>query len=117
MTTTTCHDEARVLRLRLREMEDEAHRRSGGGGCGQAWTYLLRTVSLGSYPAEAARFFACESVVADGVEAVGEPVTLAAGRGPIFALNVGTTIPPVGTVVAASAVDGYYTFQYDGPEI
>jgi hypothetical protein len=111
------HDEARILRLRLQEMEDEAYRRSGGGGCGQSGSYLLKTKSLGAYPPAPARFFACDFVVPDGIEAAGESVTLAVEPGPVFALNLGTRIPPPGTVVKGYVSDGCYIFQYDGPEI
>ena len=32
----------------------------------------------------------------------------------VFALNVGTVIPPVGTRIVANAIGGRWVFRYDG---
>lgn len=109
--------ELRTLRLRMEEMRailDRLDSRDSPAGCAAT---VLRTKTVDTYPASAGSYFACDVVNASGDEEEGE----AAGLGTVatttvFALNVGTKLPPDGTDVLASVADGRYVFQYDGDE-
>jgi hypothetical protein len=103
----------RIERERHQDLEDLVGRLPDGCS-GATASRLLKTTTLNVYPAVAGRFYACNPVELDGTEteggtATGTPDTTQV----IYALNAGTTIPPSGTVVIASAVGGRWTFRYD----
>lgn len=107
-------DEARLLRHRLEAIGGDIDRLRDPGGDMGSPTFLLRTRTLAAYPTAARSFYACDYLLLDGVEAAGEPVEMAVETGPVFALNLGTRIPPSGTAMVASVADGLHVFQYDG---
>lgn len=113
---TSATDEARTLRNRLAAMEAVIDRLDARDATAPAGAIVLRTKTVGTYPTTATSFFACELVTPGGVEAEGASASLAAVATTVYALGVGTKIPPTGTRVVAVIQDGRFAFQYDGAE-
>jgi hypothetical protein len=108
-----CRAEAMRLRARGAALKEEADRLLSD----QAWaspTLLARTTSLGSYPATAACYYACNPVSVLGTEVVGGSGMLAIEPGTFFALNLGSTVPPTGTDILVTFVGNRWAFRYDG---
>lgn len=104
----------RVQRARHADLESAVDRvaQSGGGG---AAARLLTTTTVTSYPSVAASFFGANPTEIDGAEVeAGAPTFTPDGSQVVFALNVGTQVPPTGTTVVAHAVGGRWVFRYDG---
>src|SRR5262245_45344196 len=73
------------------------------------------TATVTTYPTVAARFYACNPELLIGSEAEGASPTFTADSSTvIYALNVGTAIPPNGTKLVIHSVSGRWTFRYDG---
>lgn len=76
---------------------------------------LLRTTVVATYPTGASSFYAVNPVFMDGAETEGstaafhEDVTRT-----FYALNLGTVVPPQGTIVIGHSVGGRFVFRYDG---
>jgi hypothetical protein len=76
---------------------------------------LVRTKVVSSYPTIAGAFYACALLQVDGPETEGATATFtASGTRTIYALNLGTQIPPVGTKTIVHACGGRWTFRFDG---
>lgn len=76
---------------------------------------LVTTTTVTSYPATAAAFYASNPTEVDGSEVEGGAASYTVDATQvIYALNVGTQVPPVGTRVIAQAVGGRWVFRYDG---
>jgi hypothetical protein len=76
---------------------------------------LLTTTTIATYPSTAEAFFASNPTEIDGSEVEGGAASYTAdATHVIYALNVGTMVPPVGTCVVASSVGGRWVFRYDG---
>jgi hypothetical protein len=76
---------------------------------------LVTTTMVTTYPSTAASFYASNPTEIDGSEVEGGAASYTADTTQIvFALNVGTQVPPVGTRVVAHAVGGRWVFRYDG---
>jgi len=106
-------DEATRLRLRDADRDDAATRSALDPGAGSA-SLLARTKSLSKYPTAAARFFACTPLTVLGPEVEGGIGVVTAGEATFFALNLGSAVPPQGTAVVATFVDGRWVFRHDG---
>lgn len=106
-------DEATRLRLRDADRDDAATRSALDPGAGSA-SLLARTKSLGRYPTAAARFFACTPLTVLGPEVEGGIGEITAGDATFFSLNLGSAVPPQGTAVVATFVDGRWVFRHDG---
>jgi hypothetical protein len=73
------------------------------------------TTTVSSYPASAAEFYACNPELLTGSEAEGAVPTFTADTSTIvYALNLGTAIPPKGTKLVIHAAGGRWAFRYDG---
>jgi hypothetical protein len=76
---------------------------------------LVTTTTVTTYPSTAGSFYASNPTEIDGSEVEGGVATYTADTTQVvYALNVGTMIPPVGTRVVASSVGGRWVFRYDG---
>lgn len=75
---------------------------------------VLTTTVATTYPATAASFYACHPTDIGGTETEGGAASYVAGTAIVFALNVGTQVPPPGTRVVAHAVGGRWVFRWDG---
>jgi len=86
----------------------------GSGSDGASAARLVITTTITTYPLAAAEFYACNPVEIDGSEIEGGAATYTADTAQVmYCLNLGTTIPPSGTRVIASAVGGRWTFRFD----
>jgi hypothetical protein len=76
---------------------------------------LVKTIIASSYPTIAGAFYACAPLQVDGPETEGAIATFtASGTRTIYALNLGTQVPPVGTKIIAHACGSRWTFRFDG---
>lgn len=76
---------------------------------------LVTTTTIITYPTAAASFYASNPTEIDGSEVEGGAASYTADATQVvYALNVGTQIPPAGTRVVAHAVGGRWVFRYDG---
>jgi hypothetical protein len=73
-----------------------------------------QTKVLTSYPRSAQQFYACSPVTVLGHEVEGGTGTLTAIGSTFFGLNLGSAVPPVGTIVLTTFVDHRWVFRYDG---
>jgi hypothetical protein len=76
---------------------------------------LAQTTVISNYPSTAGAFYACTPLMVDGPETEGSAASFAnSGSRTIYALNLGESIPPVGTKIIAHACGGRWTFRFDG---
>ena len=103
-------DEARALRHRHAGLVDQADR-VAPDGLGSQPTALFRTITVGTYPTSAQRCYAAVRVAIEVDETEGATPTLTDGDRTYIA-NVGGSIPPSGTHVLATLIDGRWIMQY-----
>jgi hypothetical protein len=107
------YDEAKRLRVRESVLTEISTRgpsdQTSGPPC-----MVARTVSLGSYPTTATCFYACNPITVLGTEAEDGPSILTTEACTLFALNLGSTIPPAGTDILVTFVRHRWAFRYDG---
>jgi hypothetical protein len=105
-------DKARRLDIREASLADDLSRSlsdiSSGSPC-----LVARTVALSSYPSVAQCYFACQPLTVLGAEVEGGSGSTTVTSSTFFALNLGSTIPPVGTQVLATFVGNRWVFRYD----
>jgi hypothetical protein len=76
---------------------------------------LVQTTTLVTYPTTAAAFYACVPCEVNGAETEGGAASYVQQSGvTLYALNLGTAIPPSGTTLVAHAVGGRWVFRFDG---
>lgn len=104
----------RDVRDRQFELVGDVDRLPGAAEGGIA-AMLLRTIDGGSYPTAAATVYACYPVLSDAGDSEGDDPDLTEDSSAvIFAANVGSAVPDIGTDVIAHAVGGRWVFRYDG---
>ena len=105
-------DELMILRRRVEALQSQVDS-VDTTDYGSSRTGVAITQTQSSYPAAAGRFYACKLVSVAGTEAEGNTPTYTS-YGPYFwAVNIGRSIPPTGTVVDFAQQDGILYFQYD----
>ncbi|WP_165221965.1 hypothetical protein [Aquisphaera insulae] len=106
--------DGRILRDRQSERLATSDRLASHAELGSV-AILGQTKLVASYPTKVQAFFACSPMEVDGAESEGAIATFAidASR-TIYALNLGTQIPPVGSQVILHSCGGRWTFRYDG---
>jgi hypothetical protein len=73
------------------------------------------TTTASSYPTAAGAFYACNPELLTGSVAEGATPTFTADTSTIeYAFNLGTAIPPVGTILVIHSVGGRWCFRFDG---
>jgi hypothetical protein len=73
------------------------------------------TTTVTTYPTSAAEFYACNPELLTGSEDEGATPTFTADTATIvYALNLGTAIPPNGTKLVIHSAGGRWVFRYDG---
>jgi hypothetical protein len=76
---------------------------------------IVVTTTVSVYPTSAAQFYACNPQIITGSETEGASPTYTTDTATtIYALNVGTQIPPNGTELVVHSVGGRWVFRYDG---
>lgn len=106
-------DEARRLRDREATFLDDLSRRDRVPSFGSP-SLIVQTRTLRMYPTAAQRFYACVAQTVLGTEVEGGLGNFTPGPATFFALNLGSSIPPVGTYVLATFVESRWVFRYDG---
>ncbi len=110
-------NDIRVLRNRQAVARDALDSSLGGGELFGSPAEVVQTTTVSTYPTVAGAFYACVPCDIDGAEVEGGTATYVprAGASPIYCLNLGTSIPPVGTTLLVHGVgSGRWTFRYDG---
>lgn len=105
-----------VRQLR-RELDDlEARIQHGPLGANLAGTvFLARTATDGNYPAIAQCVYKVEILIAGGPEVEGGAFEFTETGMHLYAANLGTAVPPLGTIVECFDVHGgRHAFQYFG---
>jgi hypothetical protein len=106
--------ELRVIRERLLIASDALDRSSDQDDFGSAALCVI-TTTVATYPTTAATFYGCNPEVITGTETEGGAATFTADTATvIYALNVGSAIPPSGTKLVCHAVGGRWIFRFDG---
>ena len=78
-------------------------------------TMLLKTIEEDTYPTTAGAFYAGYRTAMDGTESEGSAATTLVDPGwLVYAYNLGSQVPPVGTLVLATNCGGRWLFRYDG---
>lgn len=76
---------------------------------------LAQTTTVSSYPTTAGVFYACMPISVDGAETEGAAASFHADQTRTFyALNLGSQVPPRGTLIIAHGCGGRWIFRYDG---
>jgi hypothetical protein len=110
------NNDIRTTRLRQERFEEILDAR-GSASLDCSYSLALKTTVQKSYPTAAASYFACLIVQYEGPETEGGSATAVTPypNNYVWALNEGSQIPPVGTIVTAHAVGGRWVFLYDVP--
>jgi hypothetical protein len=106
-------DELRLLRDRVAELEKQVDA-MGNEEPGSDRIELGKTVSEGSYPTSAQRFYAVELYKLSGTETENAVGTLTDLNARIRAYNHGSAVPPVTTQVVVKQHNGRWSFRYNG---
>src|ERR1700752_4925590 len=96
-------DEAKRLRVRDAVLADDLKEGETDLLCG-APCLAARTMVLTSHPTTAQCYYACQPLTVLGSETEGGPGARTASSMMFFALNLGTTIPPIGTQLLVTFV-------------
>lgn len=108
-------NDSRVLRERSLAAQ-EALDRSPDLPSDAAAAVLAQTVAIGTYPTTLNVAYDCVAVEIDGEEDEGATATYVATSSNAFlAVNLGSQIPPVGTILICHAVGGRWCFRWDIP--
>jgi hypothetical protein len=107
-------NDLRVMRERQLAAADALDRAAAATATGSA-ALCVTTTTVTTYPTSAGKFYACNPNLCYGNESEGATPTFSAdGSTIIYALNLGTSIPPTGTVLVVHAVGGRWCFRFDG---
>jgi hypothetical protein len=76
---------------------------------------VVITTTVSVYPVTATVFYACNPVQLSGTETEGSVPTFTADTNTVlYALNLGTQVPPNGTYLIIHGGSGRWVFRYDG---
>lgn len=103
-----------ATRLREREPANPARTQTRGMASATNCPILAaQTKTVTTYPNVAQRFFACATVSVLGAEVEGGTGAISADSSLIYALNLGTAVPPVGTTVLLFFSGNRWVFLYN----
>jgi len=106
-------DNSRRLQIREFALSEEVKRTLIDPFLGSS-SLLVRTTTVRTYPTSAQVYYACQPLTLLGTEIEGNAGVSTTTNSIFFALNVGSTIPPVGTQVVVTFVGNRWVFRYDG---
>jgi hypothetical protein len=107
-------NDLRILRERQLAANSALDRSGGQNPYGSAAACVI-TTTVTTYPTSAAEFYACNPELLTGTETEGTAVTFTADTATVlYAVNVGTAIPPNGTKLVIHSAGGRWVFRYDG---
>jgi hypothetical protein len=75
---------------------------------------LVRTTTITTYPTTAAVYYGCIPQTVSGTQTEGTAGSTATAVGAFLALNLGSAVPPVSTLILATFVPHRWVFRYDG---
>lgn len=93
-------------------LSDDIHRRDMSPALSSP-SVLAKTTVISAYPTAAFSYFACLPQSLYGVEQEGAAGVVLSGSSTFFALNLGSTVPPVGTLLLATFTGNRWVFRYD----
>ena len=103
----------RVMRERQQQASAALDRSAGQDPYGSAAMCVI-TTTVTTYPTVAAEFYACHPELLTGAETEGAAAVFTAdGATVIYAVNLGTAVPPSGTKICIHAAGGRWVFRYD----
>ena len=105
-------DNLRRLLIREVALDHEIVRQDSDPPIG-APTVLACTKVLSRYPTVAQSFFACQPLILLGAESEGGSGAVTEVNTTFLALNLGSTVPPVGTEVLVTFTGSRWVFRYD----
>lgn len=109
------HHDARILRDRLAAYDDAFDAAQAGGDEDCSAAFLGKTTTVTTYPSTASAFYAVNPVSVVGTEAEGASASYVPTTGVVvYALNLGGSVPGVGTYVLCHSCGGRWTFRFDG---
>jgi hypothetical protein len=106
-------DEAKRLRVRDVGLVDGFSQSGRDPSLGMPCV-VAQTKAISSYPTSAQQFYACSPLTILGLEVEGGAGITTPGASTLFALNLGSAVPPLGASVVATFVDNRWVFRYDG---
>ncbi len=107
-------NDLRVLRDRFAALSSALDRSTTDCDGGNAAMCVV-TATVTTYPTSAGSFYACHPELLTGPETEGATPTFTPDTATtIFALNVGSAIPPSGTKLVIHSVGGRWSFRFDG---
>ena len=107
-------NDLRVMRERQLIAAANADRSARRDPYGSAAMCII-TTTVTTYPTVAGAFYACNPELLTGAETEGAAATFTVDTNTVlFAVNVGTAIPPNGTKLVIHGAGGRYCFRYDG---
>lgn len=105
-------DEARKLRERMGDLQerfDQLPTDTDAPASNRVFVTALKT----TYPTSAGVYYCLQPQRISGAQTEGGVPTIGnAGTNKTFGLNIGTSIPPLGTQVIACEIDGRWVFNY-----
>jgi hypothetical protein len=108
-------NDLRILRDRQTAASNSLDRSEAAADPYGSAAMCVITTTVTTYPTVAAEFYACNPNLLTGSEAEGATPTFTADTNTIvYALNLGTAVPPNGTNLVVHAAGGRWCFRYDG---
>lgn len=105
-------DEARKLRERMGDLQERFDQLPTDTATPSPNRLFLTAVKT-HYPTVAGAYYCLQPQRLSGSQAEGGTSTLDdAGPNKTFGLNIGRSIPPIGTLVIASVIDNVWVFRY-----
>lgn len=108
------YSELSTMRRRHADLEDDADARPGVTvNC--APVLAVATYAKSSYPATASAYYACHPIAVSGAESEGSAVVTTTDTAQtVYALNLGSAVPPAGTKLLITMAGGRWEFVYNG---
>jgi len=106
--------EARRLRIDDKDRLDDLARGEQPPVTGSLSLVAVTTV-VSAYPTGVGQFFACTPQGVLGTETEGTAGVISPLAGVVYALLLGSAVPPLGTKVVLTKPDHRWVFRYDGP--
>jgi hypothetical protein len=107
------YDDPRVERDRIESLDDSLDRSVGDQADGDA-IIVVKTFAESAYPASAHAFYACKIHEPGGNEVEGGAGTLSDTGVVIYAYNLGSSKPPVGTALLAVQAGDRWVLVFNG---
>lgn len=105
--------ELRAERDRLADLAAALDRSLSGQADGTT-VLVVKTIQESSYPTTASCSYACQVQTPGGAETEGAAGSLGATSATLYAYNLGSSIPPQGTLLLATQIGDRWVIHYNG---